>query len=194
MCPYKVAFGQSTGRTCDKVVHLKLLGITHNNFLHNYTEAQPKGKGEFCRVTSFDKFCYSRNLFVIIDMLLFFKDRPEYNRTLALLQERVVRVETGETAIIPPYIGPGRWHSRYHIDWFMNHTLVGRVDGRRTPINGLLPERYSVNIGDFSLGIQSVARSDAGRYVGELGVTEVSTPYHYSPRRSTKLLVYGKRN
>ena len=104
-------------------------------------------------------------------------------------------MEVGETAIIPPYIGPGRWHSRYYIDWYnVNHTLVGRVDGRRSSINGLLPERYSVNIGDFSLRIQSVARSDAGRYIGELGVTEVSTQYDYTPMKSTKLLVYGKRN
>ena len=127
--------------------------------------------------------------------ITFSLDRPVYNRTLNFIDERVVRVEVGETAIIPPYIGPGRWHSRYYIDWFnVNHTLVGRVDGRRNPINGLLPERYSVNIGDFSLGIQSVARSDAGRYTGELGVREGTMDHPYTPTRSIKLLVYGMRS
>ncbi len=84
-----------------------------------------------------------------------------------------IRAKAGSTAVLPPYICTGNWHSRYYIDWYKNSQPIGRIDGLRSPqLVNIGQEKFSVDPGNFSLMIESVSRSDTGAYYGVLGVIE----------------------
>lgn len=110
-----------------------------------------------------------------------------------------IKARAGTKAVIPPYIRPGIWHSRYYIDWIKNTTsgeTVGGVRGQRSQ-SVLLPnvERFSVNTENFSLEISDVSRDDSGTYFGQLGVSEgpgaIPMPYTQIQSMGVILEVYG---
>ena len=108
-----------------------------------------------------------------------------------------IRAKAGSTAVLPPYIRTGNWHSRYYIDWYKDGNLVGRIDGLRSSSNvDTVPERFSVDPANFSLMIRSVSRSDSGQYFGMLGVTEGQNlelrGFNQTENMAITLEVYGE--
>lgn len=110
----------------------------------------------------------------------------------------LVRVKRGTTVVLHPFIEPGLWHSRYHIDWTKGSYLVGRIDGLRQTLATPIPldERFTVNKADFSLQIRNVSFDDAGNYTGAVGVKanvdSHKIPYKQTQYKEITLLVYGE--
>ena len=118
------------------------------------------------------------------------------------INPRIVVVQEGTDAILPPLISPGALRDElYFIDWQMgrNGTLetLAQIQGPRiqSPVT-TMDQRYSVNPETFVLMIQSVTFEDRGIYFGVLGVRDPQgMEFFYEELRSSgvTLDVYGKQ-
>ncbi len=122
---------------------------------------------------------------------------PSIDHQVAFDGNITIKTKSGTTAVLPPYIRPGIWLSRYHIDWKnSNEILVDGIRGLRGTLIDQGIERFSVDPIDFSLKIERVTRNDAGNYFGELGVKESEDAremnYIQTIQMGIRLEVYGK--